>query len=242
MSSAQLVALRNNIAGNTLTALEQAILTTALDEIAPTFPSPDELANSIPQPEEALARTWMCALYAIQAEEAPPMPPTDVTDVTATSPLVATSPTAATRNIALLILQSAMAVNAGVVNLTASAQVSASATITPRVTGKVRVIITGTVDNNDSSTTSHPIVLTVSTGAGPTPVAQTSGTMRAAQAGSSNGTTTVALVVDLDRATTPVTGTVGTPIQVNACLTGDATGHLSVGAGNLQIAIQERFE
>ena len=169
------------------------------------------------------------------------MPPTDLTDVTGTNPIQVTGG-GATRNVALLQLQSDMNTNGGAVTLTAASQIVASGSITPRVTGKIRVVVTGTVDNNDSSTTSHPIVLTVSTGAGTTPVAQTSGTMRATQAGSTNGTNTVAMVVDLDRATAPITAALNAPFQVNACLTGDATGHLSVGLHNLQIALQERFE
>jgi hypothetical protein len=60
-----LVALQNAINTNTLTLAQQAALSNALAEIIPTFPAPDEISNSIPFDEEALARDWMAALYAV---------------------------------------------------------------------------------------------------------------------------------------------------------------------------------
>jgi hypothetical protein len=72
--SAALALLRSNILANTLTAQEQGALALALAQIGPLFPEPDELANSISIAEEPLARTWMAALYSIQAG-AGPMPP-----------------------------------------------------------------------------------------------------------------------------------------------------------------------
>lgn len=66
MSSAALVALRNRIATNSLTASDQGALTTALDFIAPTFEAPDETASVVFSDEEN-AREWIAALYTIQA-------------------------------------------------------------------------------------------------------------------------------------------------------------------------------
>lgn len=75
--SAALQNLRNAIATNTLTALQQAALTQALDAIIPTFPEPDEISDSIPPTEEELAREWIAALYSLQSTGGggPPMPP-----------------------------------------------------------------------------------------------------------------------------------------------------------------------
>jgi hypothetical protein len=65
MSNVNLLALQNAINTNTLTLAQQAALSNALSEIIPTFPEPDEISNSIPFDEEALARDWMAALYAV---------------------------------------------------------------------------------------------------------------------------------------------------------------------------------
>lgn len=69
MTSAALQDLSTRIASNTLTGPQQAALTTALAFLIPTFPSPDDLSDGMPsEPEEILARTWMAALYTLQAE------------------------------------------------------------------------------------------------------------------------------------------------------------------------------
>jgi len=65
MSNVNLLNLQNAINTNTLSLAQQAALSNALAEIIPTFPSPDEISNSIPFDEEALARDWMAALYAV---------------------------------------------------------------------------------------------------------------------------------------------------------------------------------
>jgi hypothetical protein len=67
MTSAALVDLSNRIATNTLTAAQISALTTVLAEIAPTFPTPDQVGEAVePLPEEILARIWISALYTIQ--------------------------------------------------------------------------------------------------------------------------------------------------------------------------------
>jgi hypothetical protein len=66
--SVALTNLRAAIATNTLTALQQAALTQALDAIIPTFPVPDFEGVALPPPDEADAREWIAALYAIQSE------------------------------------------------------------------------------------------------------------------------------------------------------------------------------
>ena len=73
MANQNLVDLRTAIATNALNPKQQAHLLEALDDIIPTFPSP---AQVIPTTEEALARQWMCALYAIQDDGGAPLPPT----------------------------------------------------------------------------------------------------------------------------------------------------------------------
>jgi hypothetical protein len=71
--SAALLALRNAIATNTLTALQQGALTTALDEIIPTFPVPDDTSSALPPSDEVDARTWISALYSIQGNGGAPL-------------------------------------------------------------------------------------------------------------------------------------------------------------------------
>jgi hypothetical protein len=76
MTSAALTDLQNRIASNTLTAAQQAALTTALAAIAPSFPAPSEAIVSVL--EEPLAREWMAVLYTINGEGVGPgMQPTN---------------------------------------------------------------------------------------------------------------------------------------------------------------------
>jgi hypothetical protein len=103
MSNAALLDLRARIVSNTLTVAQQGALAAALDEIEPTFPTPDELANSIPQFEESLSRDWYASLYSIAlgGGAMPPPPPGGISDVTGTAPIDVTSPTTDTRNVAI---------------------------------------------------------------------------------------------------------------------------------------------
>jgi hypothetical protein len=93
MTSAALVDLRNRIATNTLTTLQQAALTTALDAIDPTFPSPDDSSSADAPPDTTLAREWIAALYSIQATAGGivPVPPTTLTTVANLAALAALS-------------------------------------------------------------------------------------------------------------------------------------------------------
>lgn len=74
MPSAQLIALQTAINNNTLSVAQQAALSSALDAVIPTFPTPGDGGAVTTDDEPALARDWMCALYAIAAGSgAPPM-------------------------------------------------------------------------------------------------------------------------------------------------------------------------
>jgi hypothetical protein len=103
MSNAALLDLRARILSNTLTAAQQGALAAALDEVEPTFPTPDELANSIPQFEGALARDWYASLYSIALGNGamPPPPPGGISDVTGTDPIDVTTPSTGVRNVAI---------------------------------------------------------------------------------------------------------------------------------------------
>ena len=84
-----LQALRNAIASNTLTTLQQGALTTALDEIIPTFPTPDELSSALPPSDQVDARTWISALYSIQGNGGAPLTLTRVVTPNADTSLTA---------------------------------------------------------------------------------------------------------------------------------------------------------
>lgn len=101
MTSPQLQTFRNNLAANTLTDAERGALLTALDGFLGEFPQPDEISSAnafMP----AIQVDWTSALFSIQGTGGAPLPPSDpLTDVTGTAPLVVTSPTPTTRNVAL---------------------------------------------------------------------------------------------------------------------------------------------
>lgn len=217
MSNAALVTLTNNILANTLTTLEKACLAQALELISPTFPTPDEIANGIPQPEEDLARQWMAALYAISAGETPPVPP-------------GTVPARA------YAVSGALTLNAGI-------QTAADVTLTPIVSGRLKVRISGVIENSDSSATQHPITVTVNAGAG-TLASQV--VFHGTSSGAGAGTTPFSFVVDLDKTAAPtvpagLVAPLGVPMTINAALQGDASGDLSVLAGGLQLEVEEAF-
>lgn len=84
-----LLALVANIAANTLTAGEQAVLITALENIIPTFPEPDEQGSADAVREAELQ--MVAALFSIAANGGGgPVPPGLITDVTGTAPIVVT--------------------------------------------------------------------------------------------------------------------------------------------------------
>jgi hypothetical protein len=230
--------LTANILANTLTTLQQNALAQALVAISPTFPTPDETSDGIPVPEEALAREWMAALYAIQAGAGVLPPTVPVTQVTGTAPIVVT-PTAGAPVVSLTPPARAFGVS-GALTLNAGAQIAASATLTPTVSGKLKVRISGVVSNADTSAAQHPITLSVADNAA-SPALETQAVQRSTQAGASPSTTHIGLVVDLDHASTPTTFPVGTPVTINAVLVGDGTGELSIAAGGVQIEVEEAF-
>jgi hypothetical protein len=100
MTSPQLQTFRDNLAANTLTDAERGALLAALDQFLPIFPQPDDI-SAASEDMPAIAIDWVSALFTIQGPGGTPVPTTDLTDVTGTAPIVVTSPTAATRNVAL---------------------------------------------------------------------------------------------------------------------------------------------
>jgi hypothetical protein len=60
--------LANRIATNTLTGLQQSVLTTALNAIIPFFPGIDDTSVSVPIQEDIpLSREWIATLYTLQS-------------------------------------------------------------------------------------------------------------------------------------------------------------------------------
>ena len=235
MSSAALLSLRANIAANTLTAGEQGALLTALDAIIPTFPTIDERANALPPPDEDDSREWIAALYAIQEGSAVVPPPTDVTSVTGTFPIVV-APATPDPVVSISAPSRGYNFNAAPQVLSGAVIDLAAVTLTPLISGRLRVRITGVVQNNDSSATQHPVILSVNAGGA---ALQTQDTYRSTAAEAANSTIGIGLVVDLDQAQTPTVFPLGTPVTINAGLQGDGTGHLSVAAAGLQIEVEE---
>lgn len=93
MSSAALLALQAAINSNALTVAQQAALSSALDTIIPTFPTPGDGGAVTTDNEAALARNWMAPLYAIAAgAPAPPMTATLQTPNTETTFLASEAP------------------------------------------------------------------------------------------------------------------------------------------------------
>lgn len=76
MTSAALQDLQNRINSNTLTVVQQAALSQALTFIIPEFPTPDEISGGILTEDAPLAREWIAALYALQAEGSGAVNPT----------------------------------------------------------------------------------------------------------------------------------------------------------------------
>jgi hypothetical protein len=117
-----IVALRNRVATNTLTAADQGALTTALDAIAPTFLGPDD-SSVVVFSDESEAREWIAALYAILAGNASPM-------INLASVVTPTEPT---------VIPS-FAPGAGTVLFVAD--------ITPNVSGKLRLSVNLTISDS----------------------------------------------------------------------------------------------
>ena len=116
----------------------------------------------------------------------------------------------------------------------------ASTTVTPAKTGKFRVWVTGTIQNDSDS---GQVLVSQAVGHGPTVgvIDYTGGDVQIEDNGGGREYATLNLVVDLDRTATPVTFPLGTPVEINAVL-----GVLSGGQAiqwadhQVQIAVQER--
>jgi hypothetical protein len=208
--SAALAAFLADVQANHLTAGQQAAIVSALTVISPEFPDPDEYGNSIPITEESLARLWMAVLYTINGE--PIVPPTSLARNFENSPAPVT--------------------------LSAVAQVIAGVSVTPQQTGKLKVRISGVVQNADTSATIRPVTISVAAN-GATPALETQQVFHPSAATSQPFGMPFSLVVDLDKASTPTTFPLGTPVTINACAIGDASGELSIPAGALQISVEE---
>jgi hypothetical protein len=127
----------------------------------------------------------------------------------------------------------------GALTLNAGAQAAASLTITPLVSGKIKLRGTGLVRNTDSSPTLHPVIVSYTDSLGNT--LQTADTIQCTEVtGAGHNTQTVAFNVDSDHATTtPVTYALGVPVTLHMNLTGDASGDLSIVAGGIQFEVEE---
>jgi hypothetical protein len=209
-----LLNLSSNIGANTLTALQQSALQQALINIAPTFPGPDNVANGLTDLDESLAREWIAALYAI---------------------------TLGVGGTVTGIPARAFQANAAPVLPGAAVAIGASVTVTPGLTGKLKVRISGVVENNDSTAATHPFTLSVNTGAAAGGAALfTQDVIRPIGAANPNpGTATIALVVDLDKLAVPFVAPVGVALQVNAVVLGSASAALNIAALGLQLEVEE---
>jgi hypothetical protein len=120
--------------------------------------------------------------------------------------------------------------------LSASPQIAALVNVTPTITGKYTVWVTGIVDNADSGQIAHPVVLSVSHGSGVTTADFTQPTYTAIAPGGAVLTTfPLACVVAIDKVPATVVLAVGTPTTINVVLTGDASGKLTIPANGVQI-------
>jgi len=209
-----LLNLSSNIGANTLTSLQQTALQQALTAIASTFPGPDNVSNGTTDTDEPLAREWIASLYAIVAGVGG-----SVSGIQAR----------------------AFSTNAAPVAPGAAVAIGASVTVTPGITGKMKVRITGVVENNDSSGSAHPFTLSVNTGAAAGGAALfTQDVIRPTGAANPNpGTQTTALVVDLDKLAVPFVAPVGVALQINAIVLGSASNTLNIAAGGLQLEVEE---
>jgi hypothetical protein len=121
--------------------------------------------------------------------------------------------------------------NASQVNLTTtSPRIIASATVTPLVTGKLRVTVTGTVFVGSDVSAQ----LSLSLGSSATPAIYTQGP----QLLEHNTSGALALTVDLDKIPSPPSTPVGTAVTINAVLQMSVAGG-DVPAHGLEIEVQE---
>ncbi len=159
-----------------------------------------------------------------------------VTNVTGTAPITSTG--GATPAIGITKPVRAFGTNAGLVTLTAAAQIVASALFTPATSGKMTIFVSGVVDNGDSSSTVRPVVTSLSVAASATPAIFTQITQNIPGSSTPTGSA-VAACVPLDLLGAPTTFVVGVASRVNVNMIGDGSGQLTIPIGGVQIYAQE---
>ena len=125
-------------------------------------------------------------------------------------------------------------------NMTNTATIAASVTLTPVLTGRLAVRLTGVVNSTDT-VNPHNFTISISHGASATPADYTTNsTYVVTQVLEGFGDAEpFAVVVDLDKLAAPVVAPVGSPFQVNACFTADANGSVEILAHGLQLEVTE---
>jgi hypothetical protein len=135
---------------------------------------------------------------------------------------------------AALLFARAWADNPQQVTLTTTnPTIIASASVAPRVTGKLRVIVTGTLTSSAGMPTNA--VLSLSLGGSATPAVYSQGPANAPPSSS----VWASLIVDLDKVPSPPSTPIGTAVEVNAVLTVATAGVVDVPAHGLQIDVEE---
>jgi len=147
-------------------------------------------------------------------------------------PAVATPPSP-------IVLARGWADNAALVPLPAvTPTIVVSKSITPTATGKVRVTITGIVENSADPGTNSTLNVGISHGLLATPLDYVQGPGGFGITVLGTDLVTFALTVDLDAIAVPVVFPVGTPVQINAVLAAGAN-PLSVTAHACELSLQE---
>lgn len=118
------------------------------------------------------------------------------------------------------------------------AGVSISPTITPEVSGKLTVRVTGIMQSTDSAAT-HTMTMSIT---GTLGLDYVSGTAQAVpREVGVPGNTAFAMNVALDKLPVPFLPPVGTPITFNVNFSADDDTHVSILAHSVQVEVQERF-
>jgi len=131
--------------------------------------------------------------------------------------------------------------SASPVTLTAANKIIASATITPKLTGKLAVRITGVVTNTDA-TNGHLFTMSMSHGGAATPTDyQIPQMLCPSSGGESIASMPWGIIVEYYNLAAPVIFPVGTPVQFNAVGLGDASTLLVIQQHGCQIEVTEQF-
>lgn len=171
----------------------------------------------------------------------PAWPPTGsdgtVTTVTATAPIRVTATPTTTPNIALTPPAYIWEDNAAVVNPTI-AGVSISPTITPTVSGKLTVRVSGVVENTDTTLT-HTLTLSITGTLGLDYVQGLP--LQVPHSLAPGGSTAFSLIVALDKLPVPYAPPLNAAITFNVDFSADDDTHLTIPAHSVQIEVEERF-